>query len=249
MSRTLHFLRGHAAVLLAVLLVTGSGAAFGLAQTTGTGGDQSRAAGSGTIYACVKVKTKAMTETTKAKRCPQGSKKISWNVAGRAGAPGPAGVPGGPGPSGAPGADGQDGQDFSGTSAYVYSTLPQLVAIEADVIFENSLAAQGVTHVPGTGAITVLTSGRYAVRFVVSANEPNQFALTRNGMVVPGSTYGSGAGTQQNSGEVLVDLEAGDVLTLRNHTSVVAVTLPTLAGGVQPNVNASLIIEKVGPPA
>ena len=45
------------------------------------------------------------------------------------------------------------------------------------------------------------------------------------------------------------DLAAGDVLTLRNHTSASAVTLQPLAGGVQASVNASIIVEKVGPAA
>jgi hypothetical protein len=57
--------------------------------------------------------------------------------------------------------------------------------------------------------------------------------------------YGSGAGTQQDNGQVILTLSAGDVLTLVNHSSAAAVTLQTLAGGTQTNVNASLLIEKL----
>jgi hypothetical protein len=62
---------------------------------------------------------------------------------------------------------------------------------------------------------------------------------------VPGSRYGSGAGTQQNSGEIIVNLSAGDTVDLVNDTSDTAVTLESLAGGTQANVNASVMIEQV----
>ncbi|MBA9013995.1 hypothetical protein [Clostridium beijerinckii] len=75
--------------------------------------------------------------------------------------------------------------------------------------------------------------------------EPNQFTLFQNGLEVPGSTYGSGAGTQPNPGMVIITAAAGDMLTVRNHTSSAAVTLQTLAGGTQINANASILIERI----
>ncbi len=45
---------------------------------------------------------------------------------------------------------------------------------------------------------------------------------------------------------MILTLGAGDVITLRNHSSASAVTLQTLAGGTQQNVNASILIEKIG---
>jgi hypothetical protein len=53
-------------------------------------------------------------------------------------------------------------------------------------------------------------------------------------------------GTQLNSGQVIVAISAGGVVTLVNHTSSAAVGLPTLAGGTQTNANASVVIEQVG---
>ena len=88
-------------------------------------------------------------------------------------------------------------------------------------------------------------AGTYKITFVVSAVEPNQFALFQNGAPIAGAVYGSGAGTQQTTGQVLVSMAAGDILTLRNHTSAAAVTLQTLAGGTQINVSASVTIEKL----
>jgi hypothetical protein len=80
----------------------------------------------------------------------------------------------------------------------------------------------------------------------VSGVEPSQFAVVINGTVVDDSRYGSGAGTQLTTGMTIITAAAGDVLTLRNSSSAAAVTLQTLAGGTGTNVNASLLIQKLG---
>ena len=79
----------------------------------------------------------------------------------------------------------------------------------------------------------------------LSGVEPNQFALFVNGAAAAGSVYGSGTGTQQNNGQLILALNTGDVITIRNHSSAAAVTLQTLAGGTQTNVNASVLIRKL----
>ena len=120
------------------------------------------------------------------------------------------------------------------------------MAIEADILFSaNGVLTPGITHAPGTTDITLTDSGDYKVTYSVSAVEPSQMALFVNGAVVPGTVYGSGAGTQQNIGQVIATFSAGDVLTVRNHSSAAAVTLQTLAGGTQTNANASVTIEKL----
>ena len=103
----------------------------------------------------------------------------------------------------------------------------------------------GITHVPGSSTIQAVEAGTYAIEFSVSGTEPNQFALFVNGAVVPGTIYGSGAGTQQNTGIAIVTLAANDVLTIRNHSSAAAVTLASVIGGTQANVNASIRIEQL----
>ena len=103
----------------------------------------------------------------------------------------------------------------------------------------------GVTHAPGSAQIVATTSGTYLVNYSVSGVEPGQFALFVNGALASGSVYGSGAGTQQDHGMDLLALSANDVVTLVNHSSSAAVTLQTLAGGTQTNVNASILIEKL----
>jgi hypothetical protein len=131
-------------------------------------------------------------------------------------------------------------------SGFIYNVSAQTVPVEADVIFDaNGILKAGITHDPGTTQIAVTNPGSYEVTFSVSGVEPNQFALFLNGALVTGTVYGSGAGTQQNNGQAIIALAAGDVLTLRNHSSAAAVTLQTLAGGTQTNVNASVVIKKL----
>jgi hypothetical protein len=121
-----------------------------------------------------------------------------------------------------------------------------VVAVGNDVIFDsNGILTAGITHTAGLAPITVTDPGHYKVTFGISSVEPSQFTVFMNGVAISGATFGSGAGTQQNDGQVIVALAAGDVITLRNYTSAAAVTLQTLAGGTQTSVNASLVLEKL----
>jgi hypothetical protein len=92
-----------------------------------------------------------------------------------------------------------------------------------------------------------VNAGIYKVTFSVSGTGPNQMALFLSGTVVDGSIYGSGAGTQQNTGQaIVVSTLANRVLTIRNHTTTAAVGLASVIGGTQANSNASVLIEQLG---
>jgi hypothetical protein len=172
---------------------------------------------------------------------PQGS-------TGATGSQGPTGSTGPQGTTGATGATGATGTNGLSQYGYIYNEGAQVVPIEADVIFDaNGVNTPGITHAPGTTQILVTSPGDYKVSFSVSGVEPSQFALFLNGAPLTDTVYGSGAGTQEANGQAILTLAAGDVLTLRNHSSSAAVTLQTLAGGTQTNVNASIVIEKVSP--
>ena len=125
----------------------------------------------------------------------------------------------------------------------------QTVAIGAPIDFDtNGIITPGITHAPGTSGVSITVPGNYLVTFSVSGTEPNQMGLFLNGAPVSGATYGSGAGTQQNSGQVIVAIASGDTLSVRNFSSAAAVTLQTLAGGTEANVNASILIEALPDP-
>ena len=165
---------------------------------------------------------------------------------GVAGAIGPTGQTGAIGDTGSTGATGAIGPQGLSEYAYIYNLPTQVVALEADVIFSNNGIIVGtITHLLGTSTIILGTAGDYSVLFNASGIEINQFAIFQNWTPVDGAIYGSGAGTQPNPGMVIVTAAAGDVLTLRNHTSAAGITLQTLAGGTQVNANASILIQKI----
>ena len=172
---------------------------------------------------------------------------------GPAGEVGPAGVEGPTGPAGPQGETGPVGETGpEGTNglaeyAYIYNLAAQTVPIEAPVTFDqNGVLSSGITHAPGDAGVQFVVEGIYKIAYSTSGTEPSQMALFLNGAPIPGTTYGSGAGTQQNGGQVIVQVGAGDVLTLVNHSSAAAVGLASPIGGTQASVNASLLIEKLG---
>ena len=156
---------------------------------------------------------------------------------------GPTGPAGPQGPVGPPGATGPAG----GLSAfgYIFNNSAETVAIEAPIAFDLNGPLLGIVHAPGDAGVTITASGIYAIHFSVTNVEPAQFTLFVNGAPVASTVYGSGAGTQQDNGFAILTLQANDILTLVNHSSAAAVTLQTLAGGTQTNVNASLLIERL----
>ncbi|MED3351537.1 collagen-like protein [Bacillus thuringiensis] len=179
---------------------------------------------------------------------PTGPTGITGATGPSGGPPGPTGPTGLPGTVGPPGPTGPTGLTVSGLShyAYVFNTAAQVVALEAPILFNShGRMTSGFTHTLGTSQLMVLNAGDYKISFSVSGVEPNQFTLFLNGAPVTSAVYGSGAGTQPNNGQTILALAAGDIITLNNHTSAAAVTLQTLAGGTQTNINASIVIEKL----
>jgi hypothetical protein len=161
---------------------------------------------------------------------------------GLTGATGPTGPIGAPGPTGATGATGATGGGLI-NCAYIYNLSPQSVGVEEDVIFDSTgLITSGFLHIGPSQNIQILNTGIYQATFSISGSTSNQFALFLNGTLIPGSIYGSGDTTQQNTGVVIFVATAGDILTVRNHTSALGVTLTSPIGGTQANVNASISI-------
>jgi len=171
---------------------------------------------------------------------------------GHAGATGTSGQDGAQGDQGSTGAQGEPGVAGASASAdygYVFSERDQVVEIGADVVFDGTgVMSQAVSHRPDSAQIEIDATGNYEVRFIVSGSEPSQFGLAVRDEVVPGSTYGSGAGTQQNAGSMIVSLVRGDALTLRNTGSDAAVTLANAIGGKGRIVNASVTITRLPDP-
>jgi hypothetical protein len=166
--------------------------------------------------------------------------------AGQDGAPGIEGTQGPAGPAGATGATGPPGSNGLSQYAYIYNLGLETVALEADITFDsNGVMTPGISHAPGNAGIGIVEAGTYEVTFSVSGTEPNQIAIFLDGTLVPGTIYGSGAGTQQNTGQAIVVVPAGAVLSIRNHTSSAAIGLAAPIGGTGASSNASVVIEKL----
>ena len=81
-----------------------------------------------------------------------------------------------------------------------------------------------------------------------SSTENSSYFATRNPWDlerVPGGSSG-GSAAAVAAGEAIVALGAGDTLTIRNHSSAAAITLASVIGGTQANVNASVILNRLG---
>jgi hypothetical protein len=129
----------------------------------------------------------------------------------------------------------------------VYNLAAQTVLNGDPVTFDNNGAMTAdIYHPAGTAMIFMFATGIYEVTFSVSGNAPNQVGLFDNGGLISGTTYGAGTGAAQNTGQAIVTITAGDVLTLENYSSTSALVLTNNIGGTGTNVNASVVIEQVG---
>jgi hypothetical protein len=114
------------------------------------------------------------------------------------------------------------------------------------VFSNNGDISSAFVHIPNTAGVVVNVAGEYEVSFSVSAVEPSQFGLTRNGQLVPGTIFGSASGDQQNTGTAILSAAAGDVLTLRSVEAATSINLAPFAGGGLENSDATLMIQKIG---
>ena len=173
--------------------------------------------------------------------------------AGATGATGPAGAvgaTGATGPAGATGATGPVGPTGPGapeTFAYIYNIGEvEEIPVEGAVPFSNNgLIVGGIVHPPGSTEIIIEETGVYEITFMVQADRVNQFAIFLDDSLVPGTIYSVGAANIQNTGRVIVEIEAPAILDIRNFTSFSPVTLETEIGGTQDQVNAALLIRRL----
>ena len=112
----------------------------------------------------------------------------------------------------------------------------------------NGLTTSDIAHTAGSSAITIATGGTYKLAFSVSSINANQMAVFIGGTQVGGGTYGSSDVNQQTNGQMIIAISAGDVLTLRNHTSYGTIVLNDHTGGAVGTtaVDASVLIERLG---
>lgn len=191
---------------------------------------------------------------------------------GVAGPQGPAGAQGsiGPaGPQGVPGPQGPVGPAGSGNGPYasVFATVPQTIQPYnapgvADMVkfdSQDSVSAGDfdLTQMNVTGDIKFLKHGIYHLAWQLQARiappipqpVPSwSFGFWINGVLVPGSIY-SGYTSSPNddaahsTGDVIIEVQAGDMLRLRNTCVSPVVLNPNINGSVFPITIASVNAE------
>lgn len=194
---------------------------------------------------------------------PQGDAGVQGDI-GPMGPDGPAGQDGLDGSTGPEGPAGQDGLDGdtgpigpqgpmgpAGTTvaAQFYALMPNdnafTVASNTDVEFPHAGPSTAGGLIVGSGGYFILVgTGVYQITYRVPATEAGQLAVTRNGVVVDYTVAGRATGTTTISSTVLIDGQAGDIITIRN-VGFVALTITPFAGGIEPSA-ATLLIEYIG---
>ena len=172
-------------------------------------------------------------------------------------APTPVGS-GGVGPVGPQGIQGIPGTSGSSAYSYASNSAAQLVLAEAPVAFADvGTPLGGIT--PNLNAslaaesFTVTTAGVYKVSFSIVATTANQVAIWVNGNGPGSTTFGADPGNAgspavPNDGTAVINLLAGDVVSLVNTETAQALGVMNLispAGGVGSSVDAWILIERM----
>jgi hypothetical protein len=140
------------------------------------------------------------------------------------------------------------------------------LAAEQPVIFDKNYVAAGkVGFTINTSDIYVWQPGFYHLFFSLYHQEPCQFAVFKNGNVVPGSTVGSPTGASQNTNAMILKIDASDFteatsfpapgglaarLQIVNHTSfapIVNLNGLTGSGSASPQITATVTLMLLEP--
>jgi hypothetical protein len=129
--------------------------------------------------------------------------------------------------------------------AYVYNLSSQNILNDAPVVFDT--VGQLLNTTLTSSNITFLLGGVYSVIFYIQTgiDTINQFSLYVNGIRV-GPTYAVfNISPLPNTGYNILNINAGDVLTLVNTAGVLSAVTDSLDGDDNPITNASLLITKL----
>ncbi|KLU60939.1 hypothetical protein CEB3_c29120 [Peptococcaceae bacterium CEB3] len=107
--------------------------------------------------------------------------------------------------------------------------------------FSNNGPSVNITHTAGATSVTVTTAGTYQIDYTVSitAGLGSGIAIAVNGTVDASTPVTALVGTGQLTGQAMLTLAAGDVVTLRNNSGI------SLTLALAPNVGAQLNLMKL----
>jgi hypothetical protein len=136
--------------------------------------------------------------------------------------------------------------------AYAWTKAGQLIPPEEDVDFQALKGYGGIVgyNPANPSQLTVLRGGVYLIEFQLATACEVQFAIFVNGQLEPQSIHSGLLST--TPGKTVVQVEAGDTISLRNYISGSPVPMPVTLGfstGTAPEgaVTASLMLVLVIP--
>lgn len=179
-------------------------------------------------------------------------------VLGTTGNTGPAGATGLTGFTGFTGPQGATGiGEADQALAYIYSTGVTSISGGSGftgstaIPFDTNAVLVGILHNTGSTDIVIQRTGTYEITYNINSAQTNQLGLYQNSTFIAGSRYFSGSVSKQNNGSVIIQLNAGDVITLRNETTPDISTPTTITlnpqAGPNPavtNVSAAILIRQ-----
>jgi hypothetical protein len=140
---------------------------------------------------------------------------------------------------------------FSNFFALMPGDNAATIAVGAPVLFpqngpQSTPPAAVRVGAPPASTFTVTLAGAYQIAWQVSVAEPGQLQVAVGGVGVASTVVGRATGTNQIVGNTVLQLLAGDVVSIINPAgNAAALTLTPTAGGTHA-VSATLSIRKIG---
>ncbi len=140
--------------------------------------------------------------------------------------------------------------------AYIYNLTVQSVKPNSAATFDShGQITPGIKHTIGSSDIIFDEEGTYLIMFYVMCDSTNSFGLFLNGIPVNGGIYGGDKGLRlSNTGQVIINVKAGSVLTMRSYNPDIKAENRRLVrlivgsgkdGNKEGVVSASIVILKV----
>jgi len=136
---------------------------------------------------------------------------------------------------------------------YIYNVSDATIKPGDAIPFDSQGLMSGVSHMSDSTDIIVNNAGIYLVNFLTQGTYAMSFVLFVNGIPVPGGSYESAPDLVDKMGkeygQVLINLRAGDVISLRNYSPADGMGPAYLRAAGKPgkplSVNASIVIVQI----
>ena len=135
------------------------------------------------------------------------------------------------------------------TQGSFINTTDQTVALEADAVFMAKVETTNIAWSSfNPSQVQIMEDGIYSAYFQLNTQTASQFAVTINGVADENTTFGTNKGAGQIDSRSLLTLRAGDILTVRNHSSNVgSVIITSKAGGLDSTISIVFTLFKLAP--